>query len=436
MGHNGSKDIFRDVGHTLDRLHVRCGWNEDAKNLVKTLFSEDEAALFIKLPYVFSDAKRIRTLTQLPQKRLEELLERLTHKGLVVDVWVKDRYYYMPSPLIVGVFEFTMMRTGQDAKPAEWGPLFYRMLENPASFYQPNMASGQVMAPARVYPHDESVLPEEYTRILDYESATHIVDTSSKCAVGICSCRHEKLHAGFKECDLPLETCASFGWAADYLIRHNMAREVSKPEMKDTLTLSRERGLVFCGDNVRRGVTFICQCCPCCCNLLRGITKHGYANTVVTSSFIAHVDEEHCTGCGACHQACPVNAITMVAPHADTAAETKAFVKEDLCLGCGVCTLNCAEHCLVLQKRSSRFIHPETTFERVLLQCLERGTLQNQIFDNPASLTQGFMRGLIQGFMRLVPTKQIEISTVLRSSFLAVGALVISLKGKGWIKEL
>ena len=436
MGHSSAKDIFRRVGQKLDNLHVRCTWNDELKALVKALFTEDEAEVFIRLPYVFSDLASIRKITQLPERRLQEMLNSLSGKGLVVDVWVKDRYYYMPSPMLIGVFEFTMMRTGLDAKPAEWGPLFYRLLENKDSYYDSNMGAGQVMSPARVYLHDESILPEEHTRVLDYESATHIVDTASKCAVGICSCRHEKLHAGVKKCDLPLETCASFGWAADYLIRHNMAREVSKSQMKDNLALSREKGLVFCGDNVRRNVTFICQCCSCCCNLLLGITRHGYPNTVVTSSFIARVDETVCTGCAKCCKACPVAAINMSGKQALTKPRAQAVVNTELCLGCGVCTMKCAKKAIKMEKRSERYIHPETTFERVLLQCLERGTLQNQIFDNPQSLSQEFMRGLIRGFMKLVPTRQIEMSRTLRSSFLAMGGLVISMKGKSWLKEL
>lgn len=436
MGHIVGKDIFRKVGQKLDNLHVRCVWNDELKALVKSIFTEDEAEVFVRMPFVFSDIERIRKITQLPEKNLQVLLENLSGKGLVVDVWIKDRYYYMPSPMLVGVFEFTMMRTGKDAKPSEWGPLFYRLLENKESFYHPNAGAGQVMSPARVYLHDESVLPDEYTRILDYESVTHIVDTSPKCAVGICSCRHEKLHAGVKKCDLPLETCASFGWAADYLIRHNMAREVTKAQMKDNLALSREKGLVFCGDNVRCNVTFICQCCPCCCNLLLGITKHGYPNTVVTSSFIARVNETGCTGCAKCQKVCPVNAITMMKTDPGSKFKNKAVIKEDLCLGCGVCTMKCAEKAIRMDKRPERYIHPETTFERVLLQCLERGTLQNQIFDNPESLSQEFMRGLMKGFMKLVPTRQIEMCKILRSSFLAIGGVVISLKGKGWIKRL
>jgi len=436
MGHIAAKDIFRRVGHKLDNLHVRCSWNDDFKALLKALFSEEEADIFVRMPYVFSDLNCVSRIAGLPREHARQLLNSLSNKGLVVDIWIKDRYYYMPSPMIIGVFEFTMMRTGKDAKPAEWGPLFYRLLENRENFYQPNAGAGQVMSPARVYLHDESVMPDEYTRILDYESATHIVDTSSKCAVGLCSCRHEKLHAGVKKCDLPLETCASFGWAADYLIRHNMAREVTKEQMKDNLALSREKGLVFCGDNVRRNVTFICQCCSCCCNLLLGVSRHGYPNTVVTSSFIARVDEALCMGCVKCQKACPVEAIEIIEKQASAKPRKLAVVKEDLCLGCGVCTMTCAKKAIKMEKRPERYIHPETTFERVLLQCLERGTLQNQIFDNPESLSQEFMRGLIKGFMKLVPAKQIEMNKTLRSSFLALGGMVISLKNKSWMKKL
>jgi hypothetical protein len=63
-------------------------------------------------------------------------------------------------------------------------------------------------------------------------------------------------------------------------------------------------------------------------------------------------------------------------------------------------------------------LHPESTFERGILQSLERGNLQNQIFDNPQSITQKFMRGFVGAFLRLQPVKAVLMGDMLRSSFL------------------
>jgi len=89
-----------------------------------------------------------------------------------------------------------------------------------------------------------------------------------------------------------------------------------------------------------------------------------------------------------------------------------------------------------LVKRKQRVMHPETTFERVILQCLERGTLQNQLFDNPQSLTQKVMRGLVGGFLRLPPVKKALMSDLLRSSFLASMRVGTKMQGKGWLLEI
>jgi len=89
------------------------------------------------------------------------------------------------------------------------------------------------------------------------------------------------------------------------------------------------------------------------------------------------------------------------------------------CLGCGVCALKCPTEAIKLVKRKQRVIHPETTYERLMLQCLERGTLQNQLFDNPQSITQKAMRAVVGGFLRLPPVKKALMSDMLRSKFLA-----------------
>jgi Fe-S-cluster-containing hydrogenase component 2 len=47
------------------------------------------------------------------------------------------------------------------------------------------------------------------------------------------------------------------------------------------------------------------------------------------------VDAARCTGCGACVEVCPVDAITL--------AKDKAWIAEEICTGCGVCVDSCPE---------------------------------------------------------------------------------------------
>jgi ferredoxin len=343
----------------------------------------------------------------------------------------------MPSPLMVGIFEFTMMRTGKDVNSKELGKLFYQYLDDNRNFTAANFSDEMRVSILRTLPREEAIRSGEYMEILDYEKASELIESADKFAIGLCSCRHEKLHAGKKECDVTLETCSSFGHGADYLIRHNLAKEVCKSEMLDNFARSREMGLVLNADNVQRNVSFICHCCKCCCNPLRGIRLQGYPHCLVTSSFIAEIEDSACIGCGKCAKACPIEAIEMVpVAKGEGKGKKRAKVDKSICLGCGVCALPCKFGACLLVKRGQRVIHPETTFERVMLQCLERGTLQNQIFDNPQSLSHKFMRGFLGGFLNLSPVKRALMSDTMRSRFLDALKKGVEKQGKGWLAKM
>jgi ferredoxin len=153
---------------------------------------------------------------------------------------------------------------------------------------------------------------------------------------------------------------------------------------------------------------------------LQGIRETGYSGILVSSSFMARCNEDMCNGCGQCARACPIDAITMVEVPVKEGERPrkKPVIQEDYCLGCGVCALKCPAQAMRLDQRAQRVLHPEDSMERVILQCLERGTLQNLLFDNPTSRTQGFMRGLVGAFLRLSPVKKAIMSETLRSRFL------------------
>jgi len=436
MGHLAGKELYRKLGSKVDSLAVRAPWNDALYSVLKTLFSEHEAEVVIKMPYGLSDFNRIKKITRYNESKLRNILDQLCSKGLVVDIFVNNGYYYMPSPFVVGIFEFTMMRTGKDLDSKHWAKLLTEYFNSDGgAFFSANFNKGTKSTLFRTLPHEETIKDLDYSEILDYEKARSIIEGSDKFSIGTCSCRHEKFHTDEKKCDNPLDTCSSFGYAADFLIRNNMAKEVSKTEMLENIVRSKELGLVFIADNVKKNVTFICHCCGCCCNVLSGLNKYGYFDALLTSNFIASVDENLCKGCKECSKACPVNAIKMheVSPGSK---KKKASIDRSICLGCGVCSLKCKTDALKLVSREEKIIYPETTFERIILQCLERGTLQNQIFDNPQSKTQAFMRIFVGTFFKLSPVKKALMSDILRSRFLKAMETGIKLQGKGWITKI
>jgi Pyruvate/2-oxoacid:ferredoxin oxidoreductase delta subunit len=435
MGHIVAKDVYQELGKKVDNLHVRAPFNDNFHEILKELYSAEEAEVVIKMPYLFSSLDRVSKITKVEKPKLRRILEGLCKKGLVMDVHLGGEHRYMPSPLFVGIFEFTMMRTDGHPKMKDWARLFHEYMEE-GTPYRGNFGEGAQTSIARALPHSEAI--GDHIEILDYEKATHLIEEAGRYAVGICSCRHKKDHAEEERCDVPLGTCTTFGHGADYLIRNKLSDEISKTEMYEIFARSKELGLIFSADNVQKRIMFVCHCCGCCCGIMDGINKHGLTATLVTSNYIAHVDETLCEGCQKCASACHVQAIEMVPIESPAESKKKQLAKVDtsFCVGCGVCALKCNSGALKLVEREQRVIHPETTFERVILQCLERGTLENQLFDNPQSITQKVMRGMVGGFFRLSPVKKALMSDTLRSTFLSSLGMGVRALGKGYIHEL
>jgi ferredoxin len=422
MGHLAYKDAYRDLGTAIDGLTVRVPWSETLRQILQQLYTEEEALLVSRMPTGLAALRRVARVTGMEESLLLPLLESLASKGLVMDLEVAGEYRYTVSPMVIGIFEFTMMRTDGEPDFKLLAGLFHDYMTSRDSMSAANFSHGERVSFMRTLPHQEAIAAEPHVEVLDHEKAEALVSSAAGLTVGICSCRHEKMHLGTKHCAAPLETCIGFASESDYTVRRGLARPASKSEVHELLARARELKLVLNADNVRSGVSFLCLCCGCCCNVLTGIKRFGLPNVVVTSGFLAECTESLCTGCGKCARDCPIGAIGMeaVTPSAEGARKRSTpRVDTTFCIGCGVCGLSCASRAMRLRPRAQRPLLPENTVERVILQSLERGTLQNFIIDNPNTGSSRFLRAVLSAFLGLPPIKRAIMSTTFRSRFLS-----------------
>ena len=121
---------------------------------------------------------------------------------------------------------------------------------------------------------------------------------------------------------------------------------------------------------------------------------------------------------------CPVEAMTLVSANNPANPKMKkAKVNEDICLGCGVCVRNCESDALHLKSRPARVITPLNGTHRAVMMAMERGKLQNLIFDNQVLLSHRALAGVLGVILRLPPVKQILANRQVKSHYLE--ALII-----------
>lgn len=348
-------DAYYRLRDILDKLPHGFPPAEDGLEIriLKKIFTVEEAEIAALLKMKFETADAIAGRTGMEADYLKKILPVMAGQGQIFQVIIGDATIYKLLPFVFGIYEYQLYRLDRELVEMieeyfsrDFGREFHRHAPSLMKVVpiEAEIPAGSVIEP--------------------YESVTKIIESSQSFAVADCVCKKEKEILGHK-CDNPMEVCLGIAPLPNFFDSFFWGKPITKDEALRILKVAEDAGLVHMTSNVREGHIYICNCCGCCCGMLRGLNELGYHDAVARSNYLAVVDEDACTACGACLDRCQVKAIDM---------EAAASVN-DRCIGCGLCVSACPVNAITMVGRDESDILevPKDEKEWVRLRGESRG---------------------------------------------------------------
>ncbi len=319
--------------------------------ILERYFTPEEAEIVMQLAPMPEPPAAIAARTGMDEAALAEKLEKMAREGSINRIRIEGAPYYMPLQFLIGLYEFHL--NSLDAEMA-------RMLEE----YIPHLVKSWEATPTkqlRVIPVEASI--DTTGSVATYDQARELIKGQERIAVADCICRKEKKLLG-RGCDHPLETCLTFGIAADYYIENGIGREITHEECLGILEKTEKAGMVLAPSNAQ-AVMNICICCGDSCTFLNGIKLYERPADHTASNFQAKVEAELCTRCGICLDRCQMGAMV----EGDKAMD----VNTARCIGCGLCVTTCPEQAVTMAPKAAPMEPPENFIAMQMKIAADRG---------------------------------------------------------------
>jgi Fe-S-cluster-containing hydrogenase component 2 len=354
-------DRYEKLQKILDSHPSTAPKSDTFTEILKTLFAPEEADIALAMSFKARAVADIARDASIAEDAALKILEGMADKAIIYEKKKDGKSQYGLVPTIPGLFEFPFMKGGGTPMHDKLGTLWekYHHEALGASF------SGNPTPLMRVVAVEKSLTPKN--RVHPFEEVKYLIDNSNFLALTQCACR-----VSVAKCDKPKDVCIIFDGAAEFLVERGYAWKASKEEAMDALRRSDEAGLVHTSNNSQDRANVICNCCPCCCTVLRGRTELNHPHAFEPSRFEAKVDDAACTGCEACaDERCPVKAIGM--------KNDIAVVDAAKCIGCGLCVTACPADALSLAERKDIPATPQSIIEMGIKVAQDKGRFEEFI---------------------------------------------------------
>jgi electron transport complex protein RnfB len=333
-------DVYELLAKALDELPN--GFPRTSSNveitLLKKIFSQEEASLAAHLRGSTESIVDIARRAGLPKEEAKTRLTKMAKRGLVWYSSGGGELSFRLAPFVVGIYESQMESMDHE-------------LAHLVEDYMANGGAAGIMKPEpalhRVIPAQKGLKSEW---ILPYDDVKAILLKAKTFRLRDCICRKQRDLVGHT-CTFPLRTCLGFS----SLHGSPGPNDVSKEEALAFLDKAEEIGLVHTVSNVMKGVGYVCNCCGCCCGILRGINDWGIERSVAYANYYAEIDTDECVGCGTCRERCQVHAISE--------RDGISVVDRTKCIGCGLCSTGCPNGAAKLHRKpTNEIVNPPVDF--------------------------------------------------------------------------
>lgn len=350
-----SNDIFEQLSTYVDSYGMGIGkkynTHNEATELFKVLFTEEEANVFLAMKPEFESAEQIGKRLAQDAESLEKILYEMSLKGLIFRQKIDGVRHYRQNAFAHGMAEFnidnilndraTAMALGAVSKGGS-AKAFYEQ-EDPLHRCLP--ISADVVEGGKLLPGDD------WRKIIDEKERFSVDRCVCQMMNPACTCEHG-------ENNRLVNRCLAFDSFADYRVENGIGKYISKEEAIKLIEDCIADGITVSPANAEI-VEVFCMChAGCCGQYLAAKAFPGAAIKNVSNYFNVH-DSSKCINCGKCVRDCCIGALKL--------EDGKLTYNKDLCFGCGLCVQVCPVGANILRVKSDAEIYtpPKGTWHDV-----------------------------------------------------------------------
>lgn len=337
-----SNDVYERLAQRLDALPNGYPRTESGIELkiLRKIYTEEEAEIACALKLLPEEPEKIAERHGRDPATMGKTLEKMVERGEIGGAGRMEERKYHLVPFVVGIYEFQLHRLDKE--------LAELMEEYIAQGFFKGIGNNK---PAHLHtiPIEQAVKAQ--LEIYPYENVRQLMDKAKVFSAHDCICRKEQGLIG-NPCDKPTGNCISMSTSEHAFDINYRGRIISREEAERIMKEAEDAGLVHATMNITDKTYHFCNCCACCCGLLRGVSQFDAPGMLAKSNYWASIDPDTCAACGTCaDERCPMEAISEKDDYYE--------VNRDRCIGCGVCVSTCqTESISLVRKPADQCIQP------------------------------------------------------------------------------